>query len=185
MRIRYSLAMTAAALALAGAVAACGGTTAKVGAGSVVKGQPERGGTVTVAQPSGASPNDVFPLPPATNSNGYNVNLTIGEWPYLVYVGYGAQSVVNPQESLYSSLTWSDNDSVITMVLKPWKWSDGAPITARDFTFVYNLLKAEYNDWEYFLPGLFPADVTKVVTPNSQHRRHLPESVPQSRLLRR
>jgi peptide/nickel transport system substrate-binding protein len=167
MRIRYSLAMTAAALALAAAVAACGGTTAKVGAGSTVTGTPEHGGTVTVAQPSGASPNDVFPLQPATNSNGYNVNLTIGEWPYLVNVGYGAQSVVNPQESLYSSLTWSDNDSVITMVLKPWKWSDGAPITARDFTFVYNLLKAEYNDWEYYVPDQFPADVTKVVTPNT------------------
>jgi peptide/nickel transport system substrate-binding protein len=167
MRIRYSLAMTAAALALAGAVAACGGTTAKVGAGSTVTGTPEHGGTVTVAQPSGASPNDVFPLVSATNSNGYNFNLTIGEWPNLVYVGYGAQSVVNPQESLYSSLTWSDNDTVITMVLKPWKWSDGTPITTRDFTFVYNLLKAEYNDWEYYVPDQFPADVTKVVTPNT------------------
>ena len=78
MRIRHSLAMTVTALALAAAVAACGGTTAKVGAGSTVKGQPERGGTVTVAEPSGASPNDIFPLPPATNTNGYNVNLTDG-----------------------------------------------------------------------------------------------------------
>jgi peptide/nickel transport system substrate-binding protein len=166
MRIRHSLATTAAALALTAAVAACGGTTSKISGGSAVKGQQVRGGTVTVAQPSGASPNDVFPLPPATNSNGYNLNLTEGEWPYLVYVGDGAKSVVNPQESLYSSLTWSDNDSVITIVLKPWRWSDGVPITARDFTFVYNLLKANYNDWEDFDPGLFPADVTKVATPN-------------------
>jgi peptide/nickel transport system substrate-binding protein len=92
--------------------------------------------------------------------------MSLGEWPFLVYVGDGAKSVVNPQESLYSSLTWSDNDSVITIVLKPWKWSDGAPITARDFTFVYNLLKANYNDWDDYDPGLFPADVTKVTTPN-------------------
>jgi peptide/nickel transport system substrate-binding protein len=166
MRIRYSLAITATALALA--VAACGSTTAKISTGTVVTGQQVRGGTVTVAEPSGASPNDVFPLPPSTNSNGYNVNLTMGEWPYLVYEGYGANSVVNPQESLYSSLTWSHNDSVITIVLKPWKWSDGVPITSRDFTFVYNLLKAEYNDWEDYIPGLFPADVTKVETPNSR-----------------
>ena len=34
---------------------------------------------------------------------------------------------------------------MITIVLKPWKWSNGVPITARDFTFVYNLLKANYN----------------------------------------
>jgi len=167
MRIRYPLAMTAAALALATAVAACGGSGTKVGAGSTVKGQPERGGTVTVAESSGASPNDIFPLSPATNTNGYNVNLTEGEWPFLVNIGDGANSVVNPSESLYSSLTWSDNDSVITIVLKPWKWSDGAPITSRDFTFVYNLLKANYNDWVDYDPGLFPADVTKVATPNA------------------
>jgi peptide/nickel transport system substrate-binding protein len=159
--------MTVTAVALAGAVAACGGTTAKVGAGSAVKGQPERGGTVTVAEVSGASPNDIFPLGPATNENGYNVNLTEGEWPSLVYIGDGANSVVNKKESLYSSLTWSDNDSVITIVLKPWKWSDGAPITSRDFSFVYNLLKVNYNDWIDYLPGLFPADVTSVATPDA------------------
>jgi peptide/nickel transport system substrate-binding protein len=167
MRIRYSLAMTVTTLALAGAVAACSGTTGKIGAGSAVTGQPEQGGTVNVAQSSGTSPNDIFPLTPATNSNGYNIDLTEGEWPALVYVGYGANSVVNPQESLYSSLTWSDNDSVITIVLKPWKWSDGTPVTARDFTFVYNLLKANYNDWIYYNPGLFPADVTSVATPDT------------------
>jgi peptide/nickel transport system substrate-binding protein len=167
VRIRHSLATMLTALALAAAVAACSSTTSKVGSGHTVKGTPERGGTVTVAEPSGASPDDIFPLPPATNTNGFNENLTLGEWPYLVYTGEGAKSVVNPQESLYSSLTWSDNDSVITIVLKPWKWSDGTPITARDFTFVYNLLKANYNDWENYDPGLFPADVTKVATPNT------------------
>ena len=36
---------------------------------------------MTVAQLSGASPNDIFPLQPATNANGYNENLTIGAWP--------------------------------------------------------------------------------------------------------
>jgi len=166
MRIGNSLAMTAAALVLATAVAACGGSGAKVGAGSAVKGTPQPGGTVTVAEASGASPNDIFPLQPATNENGYNVNLTEGEWPTLVNIGVGANSVVNPKESLYSSLTWSDNDSVITIGLKPWKWSDGALITSRDFTFVYNLLKANYNDWIDYSPGLFPADVTKVETPD-------------------
>src|SRR5580693_1600300 len=167
MRIRYRSAMTVTALALAGAVAACGGTTAKVGAGSAVKGQPERGGTVTVAELPGASPNDIFPLGPATNEDGYNVNLTMGSWPSLVVEGDGSKSIVNPQESLYSSLTWSKSDSVITMVLKPWTWSDGVPITSRDFTFVYNLLKANYSDWIDYSSGGFPTDVTKVVTPNA------------------
>jgi peptide/nickel transport system substrate-binding protein len=167
MRRTYSLAAAALALAVTIAVAACGsGAGSKIGAGSVNKGQLIHGGTVTVAEVA-ASPNDIFPLPPSTNSNGYNADLSMGEWPYLVYSGDGSQSIVNPQESLYSSLTYSDNDTVITIVLKPWKWSDGVPITSRDFTFVYNLIKANYNDWLEFSPGLFPVDVTKVTTPNN------------------
>ena len=114
VRIRRSLTITVTALALAAAAAACGGTTSKIGSGTAVKGQPLKGGTVTVAQISGTSPNDIFPLTPATNSNGYNLDLTEGEWPSLVYIGDGGKSVVNPKESLYSSLTWLDNDSVIT-----------------------------------------------------------------------
>ncbi|HXB50455.1 MAG TPA: ABC transporter substrate-binding protein [Streptosporangiaceae bacterium] len=161
------LAAAAAALALTTLVAACaagGGGT--IGGGSVVKGQKLKGGTVTIAE-VGASPNDIFPLLPATNSNGYNGTFTFGMWPWLVYSGDGAKSVPNPQESLYSSLKYSDGDKVITIVLKPWKWSDGTPITSRDFTFVYNLLKVEYNDWFDYVSGLFPVDVAKVSTPDA------------------
>jgi peptide/nickel transport system substrate-binding protein len=39
-------------------------------------GQKEQGGTATMAWPAGSAPNYIFPLPPATNSDGYNVNLT-------------------------------------------------------------------------------------------------------------
>ena len=168
MRSTRRLAALGAVLALGSLLAACGSTSPKVGSGSAVKGQLVRGGVVNIAQPSGATPNDIFPLGPATNANGYNVNLTMGSWPSLVYVGDGTQSDVNAQESLYSSLTWSNNDQQVTIVLKPWKWSDGQPITARDFTFVYNLLKYNYNDWIDYTQGLFPTDVTKVLTPNSR-----------------
>jgi len=164
MRRTLIVAVTAG---LATLIAACGsGSTAKIGSGSITKGQLIRGGTVTVAEVA-ATPNDIFPLSPATNSNGYNEDLSMGEWPFLVYSGDGAQSAVNPQESLYSSLTYSPNGRVITIVLKPWNWSDGVPITSRDFTFVYNLLKANYSDWLGYVQGLFPTDVTKVVTPNA------------------
>src|SRR5580700_5962084 len=153
MRSTRRLAALGAVLALGSLLAACGSTSPKVGSGSAVKGQLVRGGVVNIAQPSGATPNDIFPLGPATNANGYNVNLTMGSWPSLVYVGDGTQSDVNAQESLYSSLTWSNNDQ---------------QVTARDFTFVYNLLKYNYNDWIDYTQGLFPTDVTKVLTPNSR-----------------
>ncbi|HET9898798.1 MAG TPA: ABC transporter substrate-binding protein [Streptosporangiaceae bacterium] len=159
--------MAAAVVALATLVAACASTPAKVGSGNngKVTGTPLKGGTVTIAE-VGASPNFIFPYPPSTNSDGYNVNLTEGLWPYLVYAGDGAKAVVNPDESLFSSLKYSSNNSVVTIVLKPWKWSDGTPITTRDFTFAYNLLKVNYLNWLGYTQGLFPVDVKKVLTPN-------------------
>jgi peptide/nickel transport system substrate-binding protein len=166
MRKTPRLAAAAAILALATLVAACSGaSTSKIGAGSTVSGKPLPGGTVTVAEVA-ASPNFIFPYAPSTNSDGYNVNLTLGLWPSLVYAGDAGKSIVNPQESQYSSLTYSHNNSVITIVLKPWKWSDGVPITSRDFTFAYNLLKVNYANWIGYTQGLFPTDVTKVLTPN-------------------
>jgi len=166
MRIPRGPAVLAATLALATLVAACGGGSVKVGSGTTVKGKMIKGGTVTIAE-VGASPNFIFPLTPATNEDGYNENLTMGLWPSLVYVGDGGKSAVNPQESLYSSLKYSDNDSVVTIVLKPWKWSDGVPITSRDFLFTYNLLKTNYADWIDYTTGLFPVDVKNVSTPNA------------------
>ena len=47
-----------------------------------------------------ATPDFIFPLPPATNTDGYNQNLTEPLWPPLAYDGDGGASAVNPQESL-------------------------------------------------------------------------------------
>jgi peptide/nickel transport system substrate-binding protein len=158
----------AAVAALAVTLAACSGSGGSNSIGSsgsaAPKGPKQQGGTVSIAWP--ATPNFIFPLPPATNTDGYNQNLTFEMWPYLVYSGQGSQSVVNKQESLFSSMRWTDGDKTVTIVLKPWKWSDGAPITSRDFTFVYNLLKANIPNWYWYVSGLFPKDVASVATPN-------------------
>src|ERR1700677_2245288 len=145
MRMIRWAAMTAAALTLAAAAAACSSSSNSSG-GSAAN-SAKSGGTVTIA---------------------WNATLSELIWPYLTYAGDGAQSAVNPQESLWSSITWSNDDKTFTMVLKPWKWSDGAPITSRDFTFVYNLLKANYANWNLYVPGGFPTDVTSVSAP-SEH----------------
>jgi peptide/nickel transport system substrate-binding protein len=160
MRLIHRAAGVAAAAALAAAVTACSsGTTS--GGTAAASGKPQQGGTVTQAW-VGATPNFIFPYAPATNTDGYNVNLTVPLWPPLSSDGEGGQSIVNPQESLYSSLAYSNSNKTVTMTLKPWKWSDGAPITSRDFTFTYNLLKANYQNWINYIPGTFPTDVASV-----------------------
>jgi peptide/nickel transport system substrate-binding protein len=168
MRVIRSGAAVTAALTLAVAAAACSSSSKSSGpTGSAAAAvTPEHGGTVTM-QWVGGSPNFIFPLQPAANTDGYNVNLSQPMWPYLVYSGDRGQSVVNAQESLYSSLVYSNDDQTITIVLKPWKWSDGAPITSRDFLFTYNLLKATVPNWVAYVQGLFPDNVTSVQAPST------------------
>lgn len=160
MQMRRPVAALAATLTLALAAAACGSSASS---GNKSGGAPQQGGTVTIAW-SDAQPNFIFPYPPATNTDGYNANLTNPMWTPIAVDGDGGKSAVNARESLFSSLNFSADGKTATMVLKSWKWSDGAPITARDFTFTYNLLKANYQNWNSFIPGQFPVDVASVST---------------------
>jgi peptide/nickel transport system substrate-binding protein len=165
-KIRLAAAILAALTLTAGAAACSGSSGSSNGGGSKgsTAGGAKHTGTVSLAWP--ATPDFIFPFAPATNTDGYNGNLTNELWPVLTYSGDGGQSIVNPQESLFSSITWSPDDKSFTMVLKSWKWSDGQPITSRDFTFVYNLLKYNWQNWVNYFQGGFPTDVTSVSTPN-------------------
>ena len=157
-----------AGLTLTLGLAACSsGSGSGHSSGGSTAGKPTQGGTVTVAWPE-AQPNFIFPFPPATNTDGYNANLSEYLWPYLSYAGDGARSAVDPAKSLYSSLKFSNGNKTVSMVLKSWKWSDGASITSRDFTFTYNLLKANYKNWINYIPGTFPTDVSSV-SASGQH----------------
>src|SRR4051794_25931880 len=109
MRAIQRLRLGAGAAALAMVAVGCSGGGGGKGAidngesASASRGPVKQGGTVTIAE-VGAQPDFIFPLAPATNQNGYNVNLTQPLWPYLVYSGDGADSVVNKSKSLFSSL---------------------------------------------------------------------------------
>jgi peptide/nickel transport system substrate-binding protein len=151
------------------AVAACsgGGSTSIGSGGGALKGAKEQGGTVTQGWIA-ASPDFLFPYPPTTNTDGYNTNLTDPLWVPLIDEGDGSQAIVNWSKSIAKSVVYSDNDTTVTIALQDWKWSDGQPITSRDFTFTYNLLKTGYSNWVNYEPGGFPTDV-KSVTTDGEH----------------
>ena len=48
----------------------------------------------------------------------------------------------------------------MTITLKPARWSNGEPVSARDVIFWINLLKANRADWASYVPGGFPDNVT-------------------------
>jgi peptide/nickel transport system substrate-binding protein len=52
--------------------------------------------------------------------------------------------------------TYSDGNSVVTVHLGDYTWSDGKPVTTRDVAFWINLLKANKASFAAYIPGEFP-----------------------------
>jgi len=151
--------------ALSVAVAACGGSSSGStnSSGQVVK------GTVTFALAPGFHPNYMMPVEPAAYDNVQNYN----QFQFLMYrplywPGVNGTSATNTALSLAYPPTFSDNNTVVTVRLKHYLWSDGAPVTSRDVSFFVNIVKYNKAQWASYEPGQFPDDVSSVSTPNAQ-----------------
>jgi peptide/nickel transport system substrate-binding protein len=121
-----------AALLLAG----CGITSA-------VTVKSSGGGVVTYAEAPSSPPNYIFPLIPGEflgNNNLYQFS-NIMYLP-LYWFGKNGEPVFNKGLSVANPPVFSDNNTMITITLKHWVWSNGQPITARDVIFWMNLLTA-------------------------------------------
>ena len=63
---------------------------------------------------------------------------------------------------------WNNNDTVVTVTLKHYKWSDGTPVTARDVVFYINLGKAMGATWgNYGGPTQFPYNLKSYTAVNA------------------
>ena len=138
-------------------VTACASTTATAPSGRA------KGATVTFAQEVGNIPNYIFPI---TNSDAYtSSNLALFQpllWRPLFWLGSGARPVVSTKLSLASLPVYSNGGRTATMTLKPYVWSDGKPVTARDVQFFLNLLRAGKAHWGGYNPGNFPDNVVSL-----------------------
>jgi peptide/nickel transport system substrate-binding protein len=134
----------AGVVALALAAAGCAGTgTSSSGAGTT----PVSGGTATWAEQPSDTPNYIFPF---TSSEFISVS-NLEDFGYLMYrplywFGTGSAPTMNTALSLAYAPTFSG--STVTIKLKPWKWSNGQPITAQNVMFWLNMLQAVGDvDW--------------------------------------
>ncbi len=92
----------------------------------------------------------------------------------LYWFGQGGEPVINWKLSIANKPIFSDNNTVASVTLKHWVWSNGQPVTARDVTFWMNLLDAAVSPaaasvgsssapgpgWGAAVPGGFPTNVT-------------------------
>jgi peptide/nickel transport system substrate-binding protein len=155
---------------LAGAVvialaAGCAGSSS--GSGPAGGGQRVSGGDITFAEVPGTPPNYIFPM----DSLAYFTTSNLAQFQYLMWrplywIGNKDKIVENDQLSLADPPAYTHHNTVVTIRLKDYKWSDGRPVTSRDVTFWINLLKANKASWGEYAPGFFPDDIKSMSAPS-------------------
>lgn len=125
-------------------------------------GSPKNGGTATVALTPGLSPNFIYPYPPAS-ANGTVIGRGL-MWRSLYRPSGEGDKIVDAGSSLAEAPAYSPDRKTVTIKMKDYKWSNGAPVTAEDVVFSLALLKAALADspanWSFYTPGQFPDGVT-------------------------
>ncbi len=154
-------------LAAAVALAACGSGAARSTARTApsVAGRPSRGGTAVFAEQPNSAAFYTFPLTPIAIGSLYTITQFQDlMWRPLYWFGNHGRPTLNESLSLAYPPRYSRGGRLVTIRLKRYRWSDGAPVTARDVLFWMNLLKAEKDNWSAYVPGGFPDNVVKMRT---------------------
>lgn len=147
-------------------LSACGAATATT--------KTNRGGVVTFAEGPGLTPNYILPLESGSYF-GINNGAQFSQMMYLPLYWFGdhGEPVLNRALSVADPPVFSSDNTVATITLKHWRWSNGTPITARDVIFWLNLLSAVTDPaappigsssapgpgWGAEVPGGFPTNV--------------------------
>lgn len=134
-----------------------------------------QGGVVTFAEAPASPPNYISPM--EGGAYGNNDRYQFSNLLYLPLYTYGSPTDplgLNRSLSIADPPTFSDHNTVVTVTMKHWVWSNGQPITARDVVFWLNLVSAASDPlaptigstgapgpgWAYAVPGAFPQNIT-------------------------
>ncbi len=190
-----AFAICALLIATALAVAACGSSSSSGGSSSGKNGNSSnvaanslgttvfgtlppngtvvKGGTISQGQLNGQTPVYIFPI---INSEDVTTG-TLSMVSNLFMPLYAGPEGARPQtdydlSAAASAPAPSNGDKTYTIHLKPGlKWSNGQPITSKDFLFFIDLTKAAIKaspaNWAQYVPGEFPSSVTSATTPNA------------------
>jgi peptide/nickel transport system substrate-binding protein len=152
---RHGSGAVAAIAAAALVAAACGSSSAS---SPTATGQVVTGGTAVFAEPAGVTPNYIFPMLTGAYYSVANIEeFQRLSFRSLYWIGNGqGQPVVDPARSLAAAPAYSDHDSVVTIHLGSYTWSDGQPVTSRDVAFWINLLRVNKASFAAYIPGEFP-----------------------------
>lgn len=163
--MRITKALVLPLVLLAGLATACSGSSGGSGGGT-----PTEGGTAVFAEAPGTQPNWIFPFVDSAHNSGY----ATGDLQQLMYRELywfgdaGGSTGVNTTKSLADPPVYSDNNSKVVINVKPYKWSNGETVNAKDVVFWMNMMFAEKANWYGYVPGQFPDNVKSATATGPQ-----------------
>jgi len=165
-RSRLSIAggvATAAALAML--AAGCGASSTSSPSAKNVT-----GAVATLANITGTGANCIFPM---ETTNCYSVANYEGfedliVRPLYMFGGNNDSITVNYSLSPADAPIYSDGGKTVVINLKPWKWSDGQTVDAKDVIFFLNMLEAEKVNYAGYTAGLLPDNITSYTATGPQ-----------------
>ena len=158
-RRKIRVAGVAAVAATALLAAGCGSSSNNAGTPNT----SVTGATATLPIISGTGANCIYPF---TTTQCYSVaNYEDFEYqmvlPLYMFGGPSNTSIsVNYTLSPASAPIYSDGGKTVVINLKPWKWSNGETVTAKDLILNLNMLEAEKAGYAGYTPGLLPDNMT-------------------------
>jgi peptide/nickel transport system substrate-binding protein len=131
-----------------------------ISAGAPADAASGAGATATYAELPGSTPNYIFPMLTGAYYSVANIEqFQRLSYRSLYWIGKSGKPVLNPVLSLAYPPKFSAGNTVVSIKLRGYKWSDGTPVTSRDVAFWINLLRANKKSFAAYIPGEFPDNV--------------------------
>lgn len=127
----------------------------------------QKGDCGTIVLPSGGGngpSDDITSFSPFFSDNAYSEESGWLLYPNLLWVNRYSQ--IDWARSLASAVT-TTNNTVFTITLRPWHWSDGVPLGAEDVAYTFGLIQKLGPSWPGYGSGGLPYIVktVKVLSP--------------------
>ncbi len=87
---------------------------------------------------------------------------------YLPLLWYGGVDEIDWSKSLAASVTPNADDTAFTVTLKPWRWSDGVPITSADVLYAWDMIRKLGPAYSNYGVGGIPGTVSRVTAPDAR-----------------
>jgi len=158
-RHRLRVAGGVAAIAVVAMVAAACGSTSNNSSTST---KYVSGAVATIPNVTGSGANCIFPMETTAcySVANYSDFMDLMFRPLYMFGGNNNSITVNYALSTADKPIYTDGGKTVVINLKPWKWSNGETVDAKDLIFFLNMLEAEKINYAGYTPDLLPDNVT-------------------------